>query len=336
MSRRTPFGSILLLALVLAPRVGRAEGAGAAAAAPPSAARGMAAERQKLRAELDRVNAEIDVLKRERRGLRDDYRLRGRMADAEALARRLTELDAREGSDRRTVPRLADAVWPSAPEARPSDDRADLEAKADILIDQSRRLNRQAEVLAGRMASLRGRQELWRRAGQLERDPFSPLEQPKRRIVTGVASGAEFRAPPPPSQPAGGTTLVSGAGPGSAAPMAGVGAASSPPARGAEAPTAADVATKDTSHVSATGATSAPPATPVGSGLSNDTAGSLASQFRGILDATTLAEIRRLEVLGSSSGNLQAMERALTALRARAGQLAANAGELRTRARTAR
>src|SRR4051794_19399173 len=54
-------------------------------------------ERQRVRAELERTNADIDALKRSKRGLREDYRLRERLADAEALARRLTALDARLG-----------------------------------------------------------------------------------------------------------------------------------------------------------------------------------------------------------------------------------------------
>src|SRR5262249_54848405 len=52
-------------------------------------------ERQKLRAERDRVNAETEALKREPRGVGNEYRLRNRMADAEALAKRLTGIDAR-------------------------------------------------------------------------------------------------------------------------------------------------------------------------------------------------------------------------------------------------
>ena len=55
------------------------------------------AERARLRAQLDKVNAEIDGLKRAGGGVRDDYRLRARLADAESLARRLMEIEARLG-----------------------------------------------------------------------------------------------------------------------------------------------------------------------------------------------------------------------------------------------
>ena len=57
----------------------------------------LTAERARLRAQLDRVNAEIDALKRSARGVGDDYRLRARLADAEALARRLIDIEARLG-----------------------------------------------------------------------------------------------------------------------------------------------------------------------------------------------------------------------------------------------
>src|ERR1700722_3127174 len=82
----------LLLALASAAEPARA-------AAAPGAVDGAAltAERARLRDELDRVGAEIDALKRANRGVGDDYRLRARLADAEALARRLIEIEARLG-----------------------------------------------------------------------------------------------------------------------------------------------------------------------------------------------------------------------------------------------
>jgi hypothetical protein len=65
-----------------------------------------------------------------------------------------------------------------------------------------------------------------------------------------------------------------------------------------------------------------------------DAAGSVAAQFSGILDAATIAEIRHLEAPGSQAASIQAMERALTALRARAAQLDADARALRVRAKS--
>ena len=67
-----------------------------------------------------------------------------------------------------------------------------------------------------------------------------------------------------------------------------------------------------------------------------DPSGSVAAQFRGILDPATLAEIRRLEAAGAASGNVAALQRAASALRARAAQLATDANALRAQARKAR
>src|SRR5262245_22449758 len=60
-----------------------------ALAAPAASADALAAECARLREQLERTNAEISALKRGDRGVRDDYRLRKKMADAEALARQL-------------------------------------------------------------------------------------------------------------------------------------------------------------------------------------------------------------------------------------------------------
>jgi hypothetical protein len=329
--------SIFLAALISAP-VGFVNAEGRDPADPRPA--GLLIDRQKLLTELDRVNAEIDALKRDNRGFRNDYRLRTRMADAEALARRLTDLDTRLGTTNRGSAGQGRSTWPSAPEASPSDDRADLESKADILSDQSRRLLISADVLAGRVADLQGRQELRRRAGQLERDPFSPLEQAKRRIATGlpnvgqVGSGRNLDAAKGAAGSPAGAVATPGTSPASP-PVTGVSA----PGASAPGPTVTGGATTDsTSRTPSTVSTSttAPAALPIGSGSGVENPGSVASQFRGILDAATLAEIRRLEIPGSPAGGLQAMERALAALRTRAAQLAAHATTLRTQAKTTR
>src|SRR6478609_5158846 len=77
---------VTLAAPTFAPSPARAQSADA-----------LQAQRARLRAELDKVNAEIDALKRAGRDVRDDYRLRARLADAESLARRLMDIDARLG-----------------------------------------------------------------------------------------------------------------------------------------------------------------------------------------------------------------------------------------------
>ena len=94
MSRtRSRITLFLMAALGAATNVPRAHAAPPAASPPPDSA----TERLRLRAELDRVNAEIDALKRAGHGVGDDYRLRARLADAEALARRLVDLERRMG-----------------------------------------------------------------------------------------------------------------------------------------------------------------------------------------------------------------------------------------------
>jgi hypothetical protein len=318
------FRSIVLVALLSAPGLARAQSGSAASMAT------LSAERQKVRAGLDRVNAEIDALKHEKRGLREDYQLRARMADAEAMAQRLIDLDVRierltpQGGRRATTPMVL-----AAPEARPLDDRAALEAKADILSDQAHRLESQAGLLA-----VRGRQELRRRAGQLERDPFSPLEQSKRRIAAGAPMGTTGAkdlggvatpggttaggVTPPPSR---GNEGITGAGTGSTTPTGGPNAPATP----------GGGITTDSARIATSGSL-AQTAVPVGA---PDAPGSVAGQFRGVLDAATLAEIRRLEGVGSPGSNLQAMERALSALRQRAALLKASAADLRARAKTA-
>jgi len=153
------------------------------AQAPP-ANEGLQAERARLRTQLDKVNAEIDALKRANGGVRDDYRLRARLADAESLARRLMDIEARLGIRVDATPKLQ-----PPPTAAPTDSRADLEAKADILADQSRRARTQADTLARRAADARGRQELRRRAADLDRDPFAPMEGSKRRVASAAGTG---------------------------------------------------------------------------------------------------------------------------------------------------
>ena len=115
--------------------------------------------------------------------------LRARLADAEAMARRLTELDAQikartDAAVGRAPAALAPAVG-TEPVASPTDGPTELEAKADILTDQARRTQAQAVALQTRIDQVRGRRELHRRASALENDPFAPLEGSRRRLAPG-------------------------------------------------------------------------------------------------------------------------------------------------------
>jgi len=64
----------------------------------------LASEYQRLRAELDRVNAEVAALKRRGRSVRTEYLLRDKMAEAEALARNVTAAESRLRAVRGAVP----------------------------------------------------------------------------------------------------------------------------------------------------------------------------------------------------------------------------------------
>ena len=279
--------------------------AGAALAPEPARAQSadtLQAERARLRAQLDKVNAEIDALKRAGGGVRDDYRLRARLADAESLARRLIDIEARLGI---RVDGGAKVNPPQPPPtAEPTDGPADLDAKADILADQSRRVRAQADALGRRATEARSRQELRKRAADLDRDPFAPMEGSKRRI----ANSAGGTAPPGPAQNAGQNINTGGSNKTNDSPAA---TPATPPTPG-----------------SLSGA--APPTN------SNPTASaplSSVQQLRDLLDTATLTDIRRLETAGAGAGSLQALERAAAALRARADWLDGQSRAMRAKAR---
>jgi hypothetical protein len=298
--------------------------AGSTVLADEGARAALLAERQRVRADLEQANAEIDALKRSVRGLRDDYRLRARMADAEALARRLTALDARLGG----ASALPSPAWPSAgaePRALPTDGPAELEAKADILSDQARRLSERGDALLSRARDLRARQNLRRRVGQMERDPFSPLEGSKRRAMTSgsALSGREANSGAP----------IAGAG----NPPGYVGTSDS---KGSGAPTAPAIDSSSpppsTTTGGATGAAAPGPRTggsvPVPTTTSGSGSVALSAQLRDLLDPTTLAEVQRLEATGGASTGYDALERAAAALKARSQRLAEQAAALRAKA----
>jgi len=286
--------SLCLAALLVAAPAGRRARAAPAAAAP---APDLGAERSRLRGELDRVNAEIDRLKR---AGGPEARLRARMADAEALARRLVDLERRMGVT------AAPAEPRPLPTASPSDGPADLDAKADILADQARRVRAVADALDRRVGELKGRQELRRRAADLDRDPFAPLEGSKRRTVS-VAGGSD--APRPtlvPGVPAGGGERGQTAG-SSPGPLTGISSSTSNTAAGAGGPTS----------------------TPSAAGVSAvATAPVLSVELRDLLDPATLADIGRME-RGHASGSLATLQRAVATLRARAANLDGQARAMR-------
>jgi hypothetical protein len=277
----------------------------------------LAAERQRLRGELGRVEVEIDRLKKGERGLRTDYLLRGRLADAEAIARRLTEIDralkAGAGGNVDSAGVAARVAGPigDEPTASPGDGPAELEAKADILTDQAHRAQAQAVALKARIDQVRERRELRRRAHQLDSDPFAPLEGSKRRLLTGSSA-----APGTERGPRSVVDTASGAGP--------------PPSGHSVSPAApTGISISGTPQSTVTPSTPSPTATTDTTGKS---AGATPVQVRDLLDPAAPSQVRKSGAGTTSSSDLDAMERALGALNARSQYLDAQAKLLRARA----
>jgi hypothetical protein len=304
-------------AALVVPMQARAQSAPAASASAPAGAgagrpgtEGLVAERQRLRADLARVQTEIDQLKKGDRGLRADYQLRARMADAEAIARRLTDLDEQiRARSPGGAPRPLSSVG-EAPVASPTDGPQELDAKADILTDQAHRVLAQAAALKTRIDQVRGRRELRRRAHQLESDPFAPLEGSKRRLLTSNPAQAQHGGEVPGTTNA--PTVTDSGGPRTGAP---------PPAGNLGAATPA-----------------VPPSTstPVSSGDVSSKSAAPAVQVHDQLDPNTTAAVRKTGAAnggGVVSNDLDAMEKELAALNARAQHLETQAQALRAKAR---
>jgi hypothetical protein len=310
---------------------------GAQAAADPAGRASSDSERQqlgaeatRLRQELERTNADISALKRSGPGVRNDYRLRRRQADAEQLARKLTTIEAqlRAGSAQRPAQPLADDAA-EAPAA--------LEARADLLSDEARRLSQKASGLARAAGELRSRQTLLRRSGQIERDPFGSMDASKRFMVLqaatptrGVDRGAERPSVPEntagsaPADPIG----ASGTAPPPPPPPPPAGLAPpANPATGTPPPTAPPVATGGTTNPP--GAFT--PTQPVNTLSGNNARASTPS--RALLDPASLgvrAGAERAD--GKPLSEIEKLERDAAALTSRAQALETEARSLRSRA----
>jgi len=297
----------------------------------------------RLRSDLDRVNAEIADLKRASRSMRNDYRLRERMADAEALAQRLIQAEKRLralGVVRSSADRATALTAP--PQALPQDGSVELEAKADLLADRAGRLAREADVLATAAADLRGRRALRRRAGAWDRDPFTSLEASKRNLAISAsspkpagsyASDSPSRAgstPPPsgaPSSPGESVTLSPSAP--NSPPSATPGALPATP-QVATSGAASDGSSRSTPILAPTESATVSKTSPLPATAATDHR-SLDQRF--YLDPTTAAELRQALGTGATLSDPDALERAAAALRARARALASQAETLRARSR---
>ena len=312
--------------VLLAPQAATAETDGREA----SAARPAEQTVERLRAELGRVNGEVAALKRADRSLRNDYRLRERMADAEALAQKLTAAEANlraQAGAKGPAPVGAPVV--ASPQVTPQDGSVELEAKADLLVDQARKLDGEAGVLAKAAAQLRSRQALRRKAGSWERDPFAWLESSKRNVAAAAQaqkqvtttttgdSGARGTMNPDSPPP---TLVLDGSG-----TSGGTAAVAAVPAVTTESTGKSGVSSSASDGTAAAKSSLLPQ-----SGFADRQA----LEQRLYLDPTTAAELR--QALGAGGGALapDALERGAAALRARARVLDAAARALRAKSRT--
>jgi hypothetical protein len=184
---------------------------------------------------------------------------------------------------------------------------SELADRADRLKDDEDKLRREAERLERRIASLEDQRRLRERAGVLEDDLFVESGVNRRAVRPFQATTTLTR------ETAGGTaTDANGAAFG-----------------GAQTPTPAGPRTP-------TGTPSPPtsPGTGGTTGLTDSSGGdtSRTTVLRGALDPATLDELRRAEAGSDPEGELRALRRAQSDLRARAAELARREAELRRRA----
>jgi hypothetical protein len=315
--------------ILLAPSSAHAQSAGAGADA--TILRRAQDDFARLSAELDRVNAEVAVLKRAGRSVRNDYRLGERMADAEALAQKVTQAEARLRKLRGAgEPSLGRGASIAPPQPLPQDGSVELEAKADLFSDQAKKLSGQADILASAAEQLRSRRALHRRAGAWDRDPFSGLESSKRNLGNSAQKLASSGLTPGAStsdssrgttSPPATTTVASGT---AQSPTL---SPSPPPPLTIALPGSGEtsVATASPAPESATSAKSSP--------LSQTAPSQLSVEQHLFLDPATAAELR--QALGPVDSPLDpdALDRAAATLHARARALDEEARRLRSQSR---
>ncbi|HEY0708107.1 MAG TPA: hypothetical protein VGG33_14985, partial [Polyangia bacterium] len=289
------------------------------------------AEIAALQGELAKKTAEISAIKRANRGVRDDYQLRRRMAEANEIARRLTTLEAELRTDDSRAGTTGVAGGPpTQPAPAPASEAASvLAARADLLSDEARKLSQRAAGMVQAAGQLRARQALRRRAFNVERDAFSGLDGARRvlpaRPTTASAPGsgsptggaAELSGGPQPNTTTSGgptptgTTASPPGGMATAPGPSGTGAASPPPTTAP--PPSNPVAPPSVAPVSPT---PAPPSDTAGrtndpgnkTNISNPGAtGAKAELAPGsLLDPSLRAELARIEAAGAGSSDAEA------------------------------
>ena len=274
------------------------------------------AEFARLRADLDRINAEVAELKRSDPSVRNDYRLRDHMADAEAMAQKVTQAEVRLRALGWTgVPGTHTFVAP--PPALPQDGSVELEAKAGLFADQASKLDGEATLLAKAADELRSRKALRRRAGAWDRDPFSGLEASKRSLAVSSQGQQNTNS----GSPSGTLSTRGGAGSGSTQSVSGAGPAG-PSSGGPTSTTIAappPAAATDTASKGATPLVSPVTAAPSKNSPLPQTAGLDRQSFeqRLYLDPATAAELRHVLGAAGATADPNALDRAAETLRAR-------------------
>ena len=295
----------------------------------------LAAECARLRLELEKANAEISSIKRGDRGVRDDYRLRRRLADAEQLAKRLT---AAEAELRRLRGPAPTAPVPAPPKLEPAEAPGVLEARADLLSDQARKLSQQAAGLERAATQLQTRQTLRRRAGQVERDPFGSMDGSKRFVIvrgqndSKAGNPTTFTGSPTNPTPTGGQESATG----TPAPTSGGAPGNAPTTIApptAPAPSPPPTPPPGPTPATDSGGGGGRASTPTNLGGTGTPTSASGLGSRVLLDSATTAELRRLEaVAGAPASEAERLQRTAAALTRRAQALEAEARALRTRA----
>jgi len=314
---KIPHAAIFLAALALSLATG--PGQAAAQANDSAALRRTLTEFARLRADLDRMNAEVAALKQSDPGVRNDYRLRDRMADAEAMAQKVTQTETRLRAMGWTGAGLTGASSPVAPpQALPQDGSVELEAKAGLFADQARKLDGEAGILAKAADELRNRKALRRRASTWDRDPFSGLETSKRNLaVSAPARGNTGNTQ---------TTSVGSTSP----PATSSSASPAPPAFGLTASTSTDSASKESPPAVAPESAASSKTSPLAQTVSLDRQ---SFEQRLYLDPATAAELRHVLGATGATSDPEALDRAAATLRARARALNAQAQSLLAKSR---
>lgn len=274
------------------------------------------------------MNGEVRALKQGPRSVANDFRLRQRMADAEALGRRLTEAEAAQRLRAGGASVASPSPAPS-PQALPTDGPAELQAKADILLDQAQKLTAEADRLDRQVVRDKTRATLRARARHLEQDPFIGFEASRRSIVFSRSQSTRdeaSRGAPEPGEGQPGVSDDDGNTSAEAAPPPALETSS----EGAGAPVASPPPSASSPPAGAPPASSPPSGAPPAS-TPPDVAsgGGVTLSSRAFLDAGTLAEVERLRASGDPKARDKAAAALSEALRKQAQALRARAEALR-------